>query len=177
MTHNFDESLKFSFIYDEDINDFYYHYFPTLAKIQIVKNLELQKQGIDKILKLKSGKKIYIDEKKREMDYGDIFLEEYSDFNENTPSWLDWSKKTDYISYIVLPTHKIYLIPFILLLKAWIYNYNSWLKKYGRRFSPNVGYFTSGIPIPPNELFRSINEQMSLEYQPNSNINPKEFFE
>ena len=62
MTHNFDDSLKFSFIYDEDINDFYFHYFPTLAKIRIVKNLELQKQGIDKILVLKSGKKIYIDE-------------------------------------------------------------------------------------------------------------------
>lgn len=176
MIHDFKTSLKFSYLYDGDINAFYEELFPTLVNIEIITDKIRQKQGIDKILHFKSGKKIFIDEKKREKDYGDILLEEYSIWEEKVNGWLKDEKKTDYIVYIILPIKTIYFLPYLLVRNAFLENYSKWLENYGRVFAENKGYYTSNIPVIESELFKAINNQMKFKYQPKSNINIKELF-
>lgn len=160
--NNFDLDLKYS-LENRDggaINDFYYKIFPTLRRIESVKDLELQKRGIDKILHLSSGKKILIDEKKRRKDYGDILLEEYSNYEKKKIGWLGREKHTDYIVYIIMDGMTIYLLPFLLLQLAWVHNYRNWLKTYGRKFAQNKYYKTSNIPIPVEVLLTAIENEM-----------------
>ena len=49
-------------------------------------------------------------------------------------------KYTDYITYIILCDNIIYLLPFLLLQKAWLNNYKEWVSTYGRKFAQNDGY-------------------------------------
>lgn len=179
MINDFSKDLAYSLENntDEEINAFYFRHFKNLEKIEIVSNEEMQKKGIDKILIFKSGKNVLIDEKKRRKDYGDILLEEYSNYELKTSSWLTEGKETDYIAYIIMPTKRVYLLPFLLLLKAWKRNYDRWLIKYGRLLAPNHGYNTSNIPVPTKILIRAINKEMCLTFRVKQKlINLLEFF-
>lgn len=140
------------------INDFYKRKFPNLIEIKEIKNdMELQRAGVDKIIILKNGKKINIDEKKRRSNYGDILLEEWSVLEERKKGWTgDPKKKTDYIVYIIIPANKIYLFPYDLLQSAWRTNYYKWKKNYGIRKAFNHGYATTNIAIPVDILLESI---------------------
>lgn len=144
------------------INEFYYDTFPDLVLIRDVEDEKTQKKGIDKILWMDSGKKLFIDEKKRRKDYGDILLEEYSNFDKKIPGWIDKPVHTDYIVYFIEPSGKIYLLPFILLKNAWLKNKDQWSTKYERKFAQNRGYRTSNIPIPTNILLSAIKKEMNL---------------
>lgn len=142
------------------LDEFYKANFPQLEKIIEVKDLDMQKLGIDKILVLANGKRLLIDEKKRRKDYGDILLEEYSNFELRKVGWLGRDKHTDYIVYWIRESNTVYLLPFILLQKAWVSNYYTWLKDYGRKFASNNYYRTSNIPIPKDILLESIRNEM-----------------
>jgi len=162
---NFATDLEFSLDSRSDIalNNLYYEAFPHLEKIRIVEDLTMQKRGIDKILILKSGKEILIDEKKRRKNYPDILIEEYSDFDRRKVGWMGRGKYTDYIVYVVMPTMKVYFLPFLLLQKAWLKHYEEWLAEYGRKFAENKNYTTSNIPIPTEVLLDSIRSEMYLK--------------
>ena len=163
--NNFDVDLKYSLATNDDmeINDSYFRIFCDLKKVDLVNDPLLQKQGIDKILIFKNGKEVWIDEKKRRKDYGDILLEEYSDFDQKKVGWLSKEKKTDYIAYVIWKPRKLYLLPFKLLQLAWRENYKEWLKHYGRKFAQNKGYRTSNIPVPAETLLSAIKDQIKQE--------------
>ena len=144
------------------LDNFYFRVFPHLERIELVEDLEQQKKGIDKILHFKNGKSILIDEKKRRKDYGDILLEEYSNFDNKKVGWLGREKYTDYIVYVIMESMTIYLLPFLLLQLAWIHNYKNWLNKYGRKFADNNSYRTSNIAIPPDVLLEVIKAELTL---------------
>ena len=141
---------------NQDLNNFYKRIFPDLTKIEFAYDLELQKKGIDKILHFKNGKTVLIDEKKRRKDYGDILLEEYSNYEEKIWGWLNREKHTDYLIYYIVPTSKIYIFPFLILQLTWLRNYKKWLENYGRKFAINKNYKTSNIPIPTEILLKEI---------------------
>ncbi len=157
--NNFDIDLQYSIEErdNEDLDNFYKRVFPDLKEIEFVEDLELQKKGIDKILRFNNGKEVMIDEKKRRKDYGDILLEEYSDYDKKTWGWLNRSKHTDYIIYYIVPTNKIYIFPFLILQLTWLRNYGDWLNQYGRKFAINKNYKTSNIPIPTDILLKELN--------------------
>lgn len=162
--NDFPTDLEFSLdkVGDDFIDNIYSKAFPHLERIEIVTDLETQKKGIDKYLVFDNGKKISVDEKRRRHDYGDILLEEYSNFERKTIGWLGRSKHTDYIAYILMDSKKIYLLPFLILQKCWIDNYFEWLNKYGRKFANNKIYNTSNIAIPTNVLLNEIKERLLL---------------
>mgnify|MGYP001063866134 CR=1 FL=1 len=162
--NDFRTDLEFSLKKNDDklINEKYFEAFPHLEKILVVNNLKLQKRGIDKIFIMTGGKRIMVDEKKRRKNYDDILLEEYSDFERKIVGWLDRKKYTDYISYIIWPKRKLYLLPFLLLQKAWLANYHQWLLTYGRKFAKNKNYTTSNIPIPTKVLLNVLKETLLL---------------
>lgn len=160
--NDFETDLVYSLESRDDklFEKFYHNIFPHLIKIEIVKDLHLQKRGIDKILHFADGKQLLIDEKKRRKDYGDILLEEYSNYEKKTPGWLHRNKHTDYIVYAIMPSNKVYLLPFELLWLAFKNNYTNWLKQYGRRFAKNNGYTTSNIPVPVDILLDAVKQEI-----------------
>lgn len=150
---------------NEIINDFYKNYFGRKRKpvkeIITVNDLKRQKQGIDKIIILENGKQITIDEKKRKKDYGDMLLEEWSNEGKKKIGWTgDPDKVTDYIAYIILPSHKIFMLPYELLQRAWVANWEDWKKRYKKPPAPNYGYFTSNIAPNWDALFNALKEEM-----------------
>ena len=147
---------------DQEVDNVYFKAFPHLEKITPVTDLVTQKRGIDKVLTFSNGQTIYIDEKRRRKDYGDILLEEYSDFEKKKIGWLGREKYTDYIAYIIFPRKKVYLFPFLILQKTYRDNYFDWLLKYGRKLAPNKYYLTSTLPIPTEILLGAIKESMQL---------------
>ena len=163
--NDFNTDLEYSLLGNDDqaINSFYFDNFRFLENIDTVTDLELQKEGIDKILTFKGGKQIFIDEKKRRKNYGDILLEEYSNYEKKVAGWLSHKKKTDYISYIIFDDKIVYLLPFLLLQNAWINNYNEWSVKYQRKFAKNPTYTTSNLAIPKQVLFGAIRNEMDIE--------------
>jgi hypothetical protein len=141
------------------IDSFYKTKFPGLKEIQFVEDLEMQKLGIDKILHFENGKQVTIDEKKRRVDYGDILLELWKNKEMKKPGWL-FTCQCDYVSYIVMPTSKIYLLPTLLLTCVWATNSKYWLEKYEQKYSKNKGYTTVNIAIPTDILLEAIAGQM-----------------
>lgn len=150
---------------NEMFDNFYYRAFPNLLSIEIVADLQMQREGIDKKLIFENSKTVLIDEKKRRKDYGDILLEEYSDFDNKKVGWLGRSKHTDYIVYAIMPSKKVYLLPFLLLQKAWIRNWRTWKQRYPRKFSINKEYRTSNIPVPAATLLYAITQEMKQELE------------
>ncbi len=161
--NNFNLDLKYSLDQRENelFDNFYYKIFKNIKEIELVKNIEIQKQGADKIIKFINGKQLLIDEKKRRVDYGDILLEEWSNYEERKIGWVaDTNKKTDYIVYAIMPSKKVYLLPYNLLQMVWVKNYKKWKTTYGVLFAKNPNYRTSNIPIPVNILLDSIRNEM-----------------
>lgn len=164
VMNEFNTDLKYSLDSRDlaGLDKFYFQVFPHLKSIELVENLEEQKKGIDKKLHFECGKILLIDEKKRRKDYGDILLEEYSNFESKKVGWLSRDKYTDYIVYVIQETMTIYLLPFLLLQLAWRNNYKNWLEKYGRKFADNKYYRTSNIPIPIDILLEAIKNEIVL---------------
>lgn len=162
MIHDFQTDLEYSLEAGENamFNRFYFRVFPHLLRVEKVRGELLQKQGVDKILHFEGGKTILIDEKKRRKDYGDILLEEYSDYDKKKVGWLSKNRHTDYIVYAIMPNQKVYLLPFLILQLVWIKYYKDWKTKYNRVFSLNRTYRTSNLPIPTNVLLQTIKEEM-----------------
>ena len=115
--NEFNKDLEYSLEQQDNkmFDSLYKKAFPHLVEIEVVEDIELQKKGIDKILHLEGGKTLLIDEKKRRKDYGDILLEEYSNYDKKVVGWLGKHKHTDYIVYAIMPSNKAYLLPFTLL--------------------------------------------------------------
>lgn len=162
MTADFNIDLAYSLHEGEsDVFDkFYFRIFPHLEKVELVSDIAMQKQGVDKKLIFKNGKVVLIDEKKRRADYDDILLEEYSDRDRKKKGWLSGEKITDYIVYAFMPTKRIFIFPFLLLQRVWLTEYDNLLNKYGRKCCQNNGYVTTFIPVPITVLFSLLEREM-----------------
>src|SRR5688572_29161879 len=80
--------------------DVYRTAFPSLRSMVSVKEDGwAQRGGIDRVLTLSSGRTIYVDEKVREKDYGDIILEQWSDVERRKPGWIQKPLACEYIAY------------------------------------------------------------------------------
>ncbi len=149
---------------DNDVFDnFYRRVFPGISVIEFCNDLKTQKTGVDKIIHFKSGNKFTVDEKKRRKNYNDIALEIWSDFDKKKKGWLCYSV-CDYIVYAIMPSLKVYVLPTILLKRAWYVNKTEWLSKYPLIFAPNKGYRTQNICIPPDILLPAIADQMEQKF-------------
>lgn len=174
--NDFNKDLQYSFESSEDklLNDFYRWKYPNLKEIIPIKNnMKLQKAGVDKVIVLKNGKKLKIDEKKRRKDYGDILLEEWSVLHAKKKGWTgDPAKITDYVVYAILPANTLYWLPYDLLQFTWRTNYYKWKKKYGIKKAFNRshgGYITTNIAVPLNILLEALKVGMCCKVTPGPN--------
>lgn len=165
--NNFNKDLAFSHS-AEDLEIWETIYAKAFPGLQAFTNAredgELQRHGIDRTLILSSGKAIYIDEKVRRENYGDILLEYVSNDKKNTPGWCEKPLFCDYIAYAVLPNNTCYMLPVEPLQTAWGRNKKEWIDKYGIKTAKNQGYQTLNCPLPINVLFKAIGETLRVKF-------------
>ena len=125
---------------------------------------QLQRLGIDRTIILSSGKAVYVDEKVRRKDYGDILLEYLSNDTKGSPGWVEKPLFCDYIAYAILPTRMCFLFPVPQLQAAWIKNKSEWMKDYHVKQADNNGYKTWSCPVPIPVVFKAIGSCLRISF-------------
>lgn len=79
-----------------------------------------QRGGIDRLIVLRDGTTLKVDEKVRGKDWPDICIEIWSDEERKIPGWAHPSKDLtcDYIAYALVPSQTCYLIPYQVLRRV-----------------------------------------------------------
>lgn len=91
-----------------------------------------QRGGIDRLVDLRDGTTLKVDEKVRRTVYPDICLEYWSDMERKVRGWVAKDLTCDYIAYAFEPTGVCYLLPFQTLRRAWRSNCDAWVERHRR---------------------------------------------
>lgn len=89
---------------------------------------------------------------------GDMILLEIWSVDRIKRGWL-YTCQCDYIVYAIMPIKKVYLLPTILLKKAWVTNYNEWIKTKPI-IAQNRTYVTESRAIKIPKLLQAITNEM-----------------
>lgn len=157
--HDFQERLQFSNDHKNESfwQAIYKKAFPDMVFAELAtEKSQGQYLGIDRVVHLNTGKTLYIDEKLRDRDYPDIFLEYISNDQTGTPGWMEKDLLIDYIAYAFLPSQRCYLFNWPMLRRAWLQFKDEWLEAYGKKPGRNKYYTTWGIPVPITILLREV---------------------
>jgi len=167
--HDFQERLKFS--HDaEDLpiwEEVYSRAFPGMAgMVSHRENGFWQHAGIDRSVILMTGKQIFIDEKVRGKDYGDILLEYISNDKTGALGWVCKPLLADYIAYLIPSSGMCHMLPVIQLQIAWERNKGDWRKKYKNIIAKNKGYGTHSCCVPVNKIYPAIGAGLRINFTP-----------
>jgi len=177
MIHDFQESLERSHAYEDAPwwREVYEQAFPSLAAMVCTRDDGwAQRGGIDRVLTLKSGRTLTVDEKVREKDWPDVLLETWSDHAKRKPGWIQKELAVDFIAYAFAESRTCLLLPFQLLRRAWLQNGREWInlakgKRDGYRFvdAENATYTTRNIAVPRDDLLSAIKGSMVVTWGAN----------
>ena len=149
--HDFQTSLAWSQKHEDAPwwEIIYRRAFPSLDSMTCVrKDGWAQRAGIDRVLVLSGGKVIKVDEKVRGKDWPDICLERWSDEGRKSPGWVQKPLDCDFIAYAFVPSETCYLLPTLLLQKAWRECGKDWIAHYPEIRAQNKGYTTVSVAVP-----------------------------
>lgn len=165
--HKFDDELLYSLDLEESkyLDSVYKQIFPGLEDIRFIETRAEQRKGMDKRLHFENGATITFEEKKRRVAYGDILLEIWSVWEKRIEGWL-YTSHADYISYFIPSSQKLYILPLLLLRKAWARNQEQWTDQYRELRAKNEGYTTISRAIPTNVLLSAIQREMDISIAP-----------
>jgi hypothetical protein len=164
MLHDFRGELEFSHSCSDlpFWDEFYRKAFPNLAAmVDVRKDGWAQRGGIDRLLTLASGRVVSVDEKVRRKAYPDIALERWSDRARKTPGWIQKSLACEFIAYAKLPLQLGFLLPTLILQRAWRIHGRDWIElaargEYRTIIAQNYGYETESIGVPDQVLLDAI---------------------
>jgi len=122
-----------------------------------------QREGIDRLILLNSGRVLKIDEKKRKGFYTDIALEYLSNDQTKAPGWIEKNLTIDYLAYAFMPTQTVYLLDWLTLRRAWKANGEAWKQKHFIVKAKNAGYTTYSVAVPITTLLQSMNEALVVK--------------
>lgn len=143
--------------------DVYRAAFPGLqAAVNVREDGWAQRGGIDRVLTLKSGRVVTVDEKVREQDWPDILLERWSDEARQSPGWVQKSLACDYIAYAFVPSGTCYLLPTLTLQRAWRMFGRQWAEQYQTVRAQNRGYVTASVAVPIPVLMEALKDAMTV---------------
>lgn len=172
--HDFAERLAYSHKQAEADwwHDCYLRAFPNLlSTIEVREDGWAQRAGIDRILVLADGKIIKVDEKVREKDYGDILLEYWSNYERRVRGWICKPLDCDFIAYAIEPTKTCYLLPTLLLQRAWREVGRDWcdrakggVKGYRMVDAQNAGYVTKSVAVPVGDVLSGIASAITVTW-------------
>lgn len=170
-THDFGTSLQLSQDHAAAPwwDDVYLKAFPGLkARVSVRDDGWAQRGGIDTVLTLQDGSTIKIDEKVRSKVFDDFCLEYWSNIERRIPGWVAKDLACDFIAYAFIPTRTCYLLPFLLLRRAWRLHYREWVTRYKRIEAVNrVGeatYTTVSVAVPIREVLAAIGDAMIIRW-------------
>jgi hypothetical protein len=130
-----------------------------------------QRGGIDRVVVLKSGKTVTIDEKVRDKAWNDFLWEYLSDRDRNIPGWCAKDLACDYIAYAFVPTQKCLLLPALQLRRAWAENGVVWIVRANRGEAgfrivdaDNGRYITRSVAVPLRDTFKAVREAMIVDW-------------
>ncbi len=130
-----------------------------------------QRGGIDRVITLKSGRTVTVDEKVRSQSYGDILLERWSSRERKSEGWIQKDLACDFIAYAFIPDERCYLFPFLPLRAAWLANGRDWIAQAesgadGFRviLARNEGYTTESIAVPIPELLAAVHRAQVVDW-------------
>lgn len=121
-----------------------------------------QRGGIDRVLTLRSGKTLTVDEKVREKDWPDILLEYWSDQERCILGWVAKDLACDFIAYAFVPSETCYLFPFPTLRRVWRLNHRAWVNDYREVKARNRGYTTVSVAVPTDILLAALGDAMKV---------------
>lgn len=182
MTHDFKRSLEYSHsmsdepFWDECYRGFFGERF--MCSVDYRHNGSHQAAGIDRAVMLSDSSVVYVDEKVRARDFGDIALEYISNDRRNTPGWVCKDLRCQYIAYAIYPTKTCYLLPVHQLQRAWTRYGKQWLAlanacdvtagrrgKYSIVRARNNGYTTLSVGVPVDTIFNAIGNCMKTTWK------------
>lgn len=171
--NDFVKQLEESHKHDEDFwNHVYAKAFPNMEwhKACIAKCIG-QKLGIDRVIYLKSGNILKLDEKLRYRDYGDVTLEYISNDKKQTPGWVEKNLKVDLIAYGILPKRTCYLMNWRELKLCWLFYKNQWLDQYKHipannenKITGEIMYTTWSLAIPLEIIMKKIRYTQKITF-------------
>lgn len=167
MIHDFYTCLKRSHAYSEASwwQQVYNNAFGECKLTSINEDGWLQRNGIDRLVEIKGGRVVSIDEKVREKDWNDILLERWSNRERKTPGWVQKPLRCDFIAYAFAPSQTCYLLPFLTLRTVWARNGREWIRKYPKILARNYNYTTECIAIPIDILMKKLGDAMKVEWE------------
>lgn len=137
-----------------------------LVSAEYQESMAMQRQGIDRIVKLRDGTVLKIDEKVDMYVRPTIFLEFWSSWEDQREGWF-YTSKSDYTVY-TFPNGEAYWLHMPSLRELWNQNRSEWMKTYGKNGKPHdirnsftrngkhVSYTGKGIGIPKEHLMEHI---------------------
>ncbi len=116
-------------LHTNELDDFYKQQW-DIDSIEAVTDKERQMLGIDKVLYLKDGTTINIDEKIESIrNTSNIVFEDKTDIERDVSGWLKDGQLTDYVVFYQVEMKKVYLIPFDLMLKQYKESKDKWMER------------------------------------------------
>jgi hypothetical protein len=172
QVHNFTQSLALSHEY-EDAEWWGRVYQRAFSNFSCMTSTRqdgwAQRGGIDRVITLKSGKTVTVDEKVRLKDYDDVLLERWSDVDRKTPGWVQKDLACDYIAYAFLPSRRCYLFPFLELRRAWKTFGKTWAEVYRPVYAKNEScgrrWVTESVPVPLVELQNALTQTSLIRWE------------
>jgi hypothetical protein len=157
-TFSFQERLAFShgFAATRDMGEILIKEIPGAVSIE-KSTLVQDKNGIDYFVNLSCGKRVSVDVKVREKDFGkdDLALENWSVVRIKRGWTLEMEKSSDYILWYWKDTKRWVLVPFLLLRKAFIQHGPCWWVKYPKRTQKSrngIRYWESSCVFVPRKV-------------------------
>ena len=146
--------------------------FPTLSSHSSVRDDGwAQRAGIDRVLVLKCGRTVTVDEKVRERDYGDILLEYWSDHERRLKGWAVKPLACEYIAYAVVETETCFLFPTLTLQSAVRANMRVWWQKaeqgmdgFRQVRAHNRSYVTVSVAVPKPVFFAAMRDALIVSW-------------
>lgn len=142
----------------------YMGYFPDFEDMSVpVTDLDWQRKGVDRVVHLQGGVKVFIDEKLRPETWTDVFLEKWSSIEDKTPGWVNKSLHCDFIAYAFEDSKNCFMLPFQQLRRVWVLHGPEWEQRYGTKWVKNYRrdgstYNTVGVPVPIGVLMQAIRD-------------------
>ena len=168
ITHDFHESLVVSeaIAHEPWWEEVYRSAFPYFESMErVIGDTPEQRAGIDRMIRLKDGGIIHIEEKVRHTDYNDILLELWSSMEHETLGWAGKPLHCDYVAYVFLPGKRCYLFPFQQLQRALWKHWDEWKQKYKTVKAANRGYTTVSLAVPIATLQQAIIEAGFIQWE------------
>jgi len=156
---SFNDKNKSTREFDETLKKFFHQKWPGMIR-EIIKTPDDHKSadqdnGIDWVVVLSAGTRLYIEVKYLLKTHEEILFEHTVDLTQGKPGWIEKPLFSDYLFYIFAPTQEIYMFNFKILQTVWFNNKERWMNGEDGAFeietptrTNNYLYYTLSTCVP-----------------------------